>query len=363
MQDNLDEIRYIYFLSQIKNLGNVNIRKLIEKYPTIESLKENIGSKDLDNNRRIDFKYELNNYRVHSENLERILEKSEKNSFRIISINSNSYPCNLRTIYDPPVLLYIKGQRCQNDEFSISVVGTRYPSDYGISVCSDFIKKLSRLNIPIISGMARGIDSIAHKTSLICNNPTYAVLGCGIDVIYPNENKLLYENIIENGLIISEFEPGTKPDKINFPRRNRIISGISRGTIIIETGLKGGAMITAGFALDQDREIFAVPGKINSLKSSGCNELIRAGKARIITKIEDLYSELNINSEHKQNKKIIELNIFEKKILEILNNEPIHIDKISELSGLSISDCLVNLLSLELKDAITQLPGKYFKIL
>jgi DNA processing protein len=189
-------------------------------------------------------------------------------------------------------------------------------------------------------------------------------------VIYPPENEKLYNEIIENGAVISEFELGTGPDKVNFPRRNRLISGISVGTLIIESGLKGGSLITAEFALDQNKEVFAVPGYIYSKKSEGCNNLIKKGQAKLIGSVEDIFSELNYKLDgflkkdmvnlkdiEKQN---IELRIFEKSIIDILSSEPKHIDEINTATGLSISDCLVNLLSLEFKGLIKQLPGKYF---
>jgi DNA processing protein len=216
--------------------------------------------------------------------------------------------------------------------------------------------------------MARVIDSIAHKTTLKYSGLTYAILGSGVDVIYPPENRSLYNEILNTGAVISEYEPGEKPDKINFPKRNRIISGISLGTLIIETAKKGGSLITSEFALDQNKEVFAIPGNINSKKSEGTNELIKKGTAKLVTNIDDILSELNyalkpiLNDKAKENEQHIsvELDIFERKIFEELSNEPIHIDRINELTGMSISDCLVHLLSLEFKNVIKQLPGKYF---
>ncbi len=299
-----------------------------------------------------------------------ILEYSEKNGIKITSYLDEEYPSNLRNIYDMPVILYYKGNLSKDDAYSLSVVGTRFPTEYGRNVCRKLVEELSSSRIPIISGMARGIDSLAHKTALENGNITYAVLGCGIDVIYPPENKKLYNQIAERGAVISEFELGTGPDKVNFPRRNRVISGISIGTMIVETGKRGGSLITAEFALDQNKEVFAVPGYIYSKQSEGCNNLIKKGQAKLVDTVEDIFLELNyklygflkkemVNLKEKENS-AIELNIFEQSIIDVLSYEPKHIDEINLLTGFSISDCLVNLLSLEFKGLIKQIPGKYF---
>ena len=279
----------------------------------------------------------------------------------------DEYPLNLKTIFDAPVILYYKGCLNANDAYSIGIVGTRYPSEYGKNACIELVKGLSGLGIPVISGMARGIDSTAHKVALESQNLTYAVLGSGSDVVYPFENKKLYESIIETGAILSELEPGAKPDKVNFPRRNRIISGISLGTVIVESALRGGSLITAEFALDQNREIFAVPGTIYSKNSGGTNNLIKKGIAKLITNVDDILAELEykLSSYLKKEKAAavkpdIDLNIFEKKIFDIMGTEPLYIDDVSEKTDLSISDCLVNLLTLEFKGIIRQIPGKYF---
>jgi len=373
--DKAQELKYLYFLTKVKNLGNIKIKNLISRNRkfdenilfSYEALKRVEGINDIIASNIISAKKDFSKT---EREFEKILEISEKSGIKITSILDDEYPVNLKTTYDAPVLLYYKGELTKNDAFSLSIVGTRYPSEYGKNVCKKITEELSGNMIPIISGMARGIDSIAHRTALANNNFTYAVLGSGIDVIYPPENERLYNEIIENGAVISEFELGTGPDKVNFPRRNRLISGISVGTLIIESGLKGGSLITAEFALDQNKEVFAVPGYIYSKKSEGCNNLIKKGQAKLVDSVEDIFSELNYKLDgflkkdmvnlkdiEKQN---IELRIFEKSIIDILSNEPKHIDEINTATGLSISDCLVNLLSLEFKGLIKQLPGKYF---
>jgi DNA processing protein len=366
-------IKYLYILSKIKNLGSIRIKSLIQTIHSLDELKRasvaglcTIGGID---KKIAGLIYTAAHNTGQSEkDFDSAVESCKRGNIRIISFLDDNYPANLKNIYDAPVLLYYKGKLNPKDSISLSVVGTRYPTEYGKKACTVIVEELSRFGLPVISGMARGIDSISHKTAIENENITYAILGSGADVIYPRENIKLYEKIIEYGVIISEFEPGTQPEKVNFPRRNRIISGISIGTIIIETGLKGGSMITAEFALDQNREVFAVPGYIFSKSSEGCNNLIKRSQAKLVTCAGDIIGELdyrlqgliNISSENKKEEIRLDMNFFEKSIYDVLGSEPVNIDSISEKTGLSISDCLVNLLSLEFKSIIKQIPGKLF---
>ncbi|MEW6193866.1 MAG: DNA-processing protein DprA [Bacteroidota bacterium] len=288
----------------------------------------------------------------------------EKINARIISYWDTNYPALLRRIYYPPILLYTLGEFTSQDQYAIAIVGTRQPTNYGKMQTELLTKQLVQRDLTIVSGLARGIDSIAHKSALKNNGRTIAVIGSGLDVIYPPENKKLFEEIIQNGIVITEYELGTKPDAQNFPRRNRIISGLSLGTLIVETKINGGAMQTAAYAIDQNREIFALPGNINVKQSEGPNSLIQKGEAKLVINADDILNELNIKIKPEVGKNIpkpnIELNLFEERIIQLLDNEPKHIDEISSLSSLSISDCLVNLLTLEFKGVVKQLPGKMF---
>lgn len=298
---------------------------------------------------------------------EKELEVLKKLNGKIVSVWDKEYPKILKKIYDPPLLFYMIGNFSERDDFSVSVVGTRQPTNYGKLQTERIVSDLSDQRITIISGLARGIDSIAHRTSLNKNNRTIAIIGSGLNVIYPPENKKLFDAIKDNGAVISEFELGTQPDAQNFPRRNRIISGLSLGTIVIETGVKGGAMQTARFALDQNREVFAVPGNVGVKHSEGTNTLIKKGEAKLIVDVEDILNELDLKLKPILGKNIpkhqTELTLFEEKIISKLNSEPIQIDKIAKLVSLSTSDCLVHLLSLEFKGLVKQLPGKMFALL
>jgi DNA processing protein len=215
--------------------------------------------------------------------------------------------------------------------------------------------------------LARGIDTLAHTSALKAGGRTIAIIGSGLDRIYPPENRSLAEKIIDQGVMISEYIMGAKPDAANFPKRNRLVSGISLGTVIIETDVNGGAMITATTALDQNREVFALPGNIGGKRSRGGNLLIKSGRAKLVESFDDIVAELQVrlrpilkDSDSMQQKPLPEMNLFEQTIFDVLSDEPCHIDAIAECANVSISDALVNLLNLEFKGMIKQLPGKMF---
>ena len=294
------------------------------------------------------------------EELDQITEKG----FKLVTYFDPEYPKILRNIYLPPIILYQWGELIDQDKYALAVVGTRRPTTYGKRIAEKISTELSENHITIVSGLARGIDSIAHRSALKNGGRTIAIIGSGLDNIYPFENTDLAKEISKNGAVISEFPLGAKPDKQNFPRRNRIISGMSLGSIIIETNLNGGAMQTAAHALDQNREVFAIPGNLESPQSEGTNRLIQRGEAKLVKNAEDILVELDLKLKPIIGKNIpkpnIDLNMFEQKILDTLSNEPIQIDILASTLEYSTSDCLVNLLSLEFKGLVKQLPGKQF---
>jgi len=367
-----DQLTDLFLLLSIEGIGPVKIRNLLAK---LKSTK-NILSSDYQ---------ELLNVEGISTNLakrirkateqresieiftETELKKLEKLGGRLISIWDREYPQLLKKIYDPPLLFYLLGELTENDKYSIAIVGTRQPTIYGKVQAERISMDLAKQGITIISGMARGIDSIAHNAAIKSGGRTIAIIGSGLDVIYPPENKKLFEKISESGAIISELPLGSKPDAQNFPKRNRIISGLSLGVVIIETGITGGAMQTAAFALDQNREVFALPGNVGVKQADGTNLLIQKSEAELIRSAEDVILELELKLKPVLGKNIpkqqIDLSLFEEKIMNVLNSEPLQIDKIASLTNLSTSDCLVNLLSLEFKGLIKQLPGKMFAVL
>jgi len=294
------------------------------------------------------------------------LQRINKTGVRIISLWDKEYPALLRNIYDPPPFLYVLGALSPPDSSCIAVVGTRKPSPYGRRVAECFAKGLVPRGIAIASGLARGIDTIAHEAALEAGGRTYAVVGSGLDVPYPPENKRLAQRIASSGFVVSEFPMGTKPDPQNFPRRNRIISGLSLGVIVIESDEDGGAMITATSALDQNREVFAVPGSIFEQRSTGTHTLIQTGQAKLVRDIDDVLAELQSrlhlpDTAHALQAPPPALTFFEKELLDHLTDDPVHIDILSDITGIGISDALVSLLSLEFKGLVRQLPGKVFR--
>ncbi|MDH4222059.1 MAG: DNA-processing protein DprA [candidate division Zixibacteria bacterium] len=297
-------------------------------------------------------------------------DEAEKQSTRIveeginfITLNSGEYPVNLKNIYDPPPYLFLKGELKKEDNRALAIIGTRTPSAYGKLITEKITKELVEEGITIISGFARGIDSISHHYALESKGRTIGVLGSGLDVIYPPENKSLAERIVKNGALLSEFLLGTKPEGTNFPKRNRLISGLSFGVVIIEAGMKSGALLTAKLALDQGREVFAIPGNISSLRSEGTNWLIKEG-AKLVTRSVDILEELKsvLSQDKKELRKEEEypLSDKEQKVYQLLSAEPAHIDLIAEESELATPTALSVLLNLELKGLVRQLSGKNF---
>lgn len=383
----MDDFKYFYFLSKADGLGSIRLKRLLDKFGTAKDVLD-ASERELVSVEGISTKTArpIAELRRNIDSLEKDFEVLEKKMERFavgaLTISDKDYPQLLKKIYDPPAVLYFKGKNSgeilrSGLDSCIGIVGTRTPTEYGKKVCEQISAELSKLGITVLSGFARGIDTVAHKTVLSnksSSGKTAAVFGCGLDVIYPPENKKLYEMIVEQGLILSEFEISSKPDSMNFPRRNRIISGLSLGVVVIESGKEGGALITARCALDQGREVYAVPGDINSRLSKGTNELIKNGQAKLVDSVEDILDELRsklnmLPFEDTGNgmpaKKIqVDLKGNEKTIYDFISSakDAFHIDAISESTGLNISDCLVNLLNLEFKGLIRQLPGKMFTI-
>lgn len=295
---------------------------------------------------------------------------------RKITISDSEYPKNLKNIYDPPLLLYVNGELLPQDETAVALVGSRRASHYGLETCERLAYELAIRGVTIVSGMARGIDSAAHRGALKARGRTIAVLGSGHNDIYPPENEKLYEEITKSGAVVSEFENDAPPLPRNFPKRNRIISGLSLGVVVVEAAKNSGALITANLAAEQGRDVFAIPGKISSQTSSGTNELIKDG-ARLVQSAEDILEELSIHEikpisgENKEKmdegiKKKTKAYIYnsltddERKIYKILSDEPVYIDEVLDKAGLDPQMASKVLLNLELKSLIKELPGKLF---
>lgn len=294
---------------------------------------------------------------------------TEQHGIQTIFLTDAAYPQRLLHCYDPPTLLYYTGNADCNHRYIISIIGTRNHTDYGRQVTEQLVADLQEQQVMIVSGLAFGIDAIAHRSALQYGLPTIGVLGHGLDMVYPMQHRSLAREITGQGALLTEFRRRTQPDKHNFPRRNRIVAGMADATIVIETANKGGSMITAELAYTYNRDLFAVPGKITDSKSSGCLQLLKQNKAMVYTGAEDLlhilgWVEKKKSVIKKQKELFIELNPDEKIIVDLLSEqEGTPIDILYLRSGLSSSMVAAILLKLELQNIVVSLPGKIYRLL
>ena len=279
----------------------------------------------------------------------------ENKKIEFITINDEIYPLNLKNLNEPPYGLFLKGNINLINSRNVAVIGSRICTNYGMEITKLLTKELISFNISIISGGAKGIDSVAHNACVDNKGNTICVLGCGIDIIYPAQNKFLFEKIEKEGLIISEFLPGEAPHNYNFPRRNRIISGLSELVIVVEASEKSGSLITANYAADQGKHVMAVPGSIFSKGSNGCNKLIRDG-AHIFTSLEDLHTILKLDGV----KRVGDISPMKEKILSLIRNEPIHIDEIIKKSYVDRATLYKVLFEMQITNEIVSLPGNFY---
>lgn len=287
-------------------------------------------------------------------------ELALKKGARIVAYDDPSYPQALKRTYDPPCLLYMMGNAYKEDCPAVAIVGTRHPSQYGTAMAETLGRDLAYSGINVVSGMARGCDMSAHKGALKAGGFTTAVLGTGVDEVYPREARKLYDEIIEKGVVISEYLMGTPPQPHNFPKRNRIISGLSLGVAVVEAPLRSGSLMTARLALEYGREVFAFPGQVNSLKSSGTNRLIKDG-AMLIEGGKDIVEALGLPfAAEREEPQAILPEGDEKLLFDALGKEVVQIDSLCEKTGLSAARTSMLLLNMELKGMVEQKPGKSF---
>lgn len=295
--------------------------------------------------------------------LEAALARLEKSNIKYVQFNDSGYPEMLRRIFDPPPGLFVQGTLPPADGLAVAIVGSRRPTPYGLAVAEKIAGELAQAGIIVVSGMARGIDSSAHQGALVAGGTTIAVLGCGVDVVYPRENQRLMEKIISAGAVVSEYPPGTTPEPWHFPVRNRIISGIAKATVVVEAGERSGALITADCALEQGRDVLAVPGNISSPLSRGPNRLIKQG-ARLVENVADILEEIGVSSLFKpqagKTPVFPRLTDGEKAVYHLLSHEPAHLDELISRSGLPAQEVLAGLMFLEIKGLVRQMPGKFY---
>ncbi len=356
----------LLILNMSGDVGEVRIAKLLERFGSLERIFK-AGEEELAVTENIGkiLASKIKNF-IDSADIDQELRLIKKHGVRIITFLDKEYPDNLRNTHSPPMLLYIKGEILPKDNLAIGMVGSRRASLYGMDTAEKLSFELCARGITVVSGLARGIDSSSHRGALKAGGRTVAVLGSGIANIYPEEHSKMADEISLNGAVISEFPMTMIPDRRNFPARNRIISGLSLGVVVVEAAGKSGALITADFAAEQGREVFAVPGKINSYTSKGTNNLIKEG-ARLVESVEDIIEELNLEVQNgfqpHKDKMAPELDKRESLVYNLLSDEPRNIDELAEKSRMDISGLSGILFEMEFKKLIRQLPGKnYIKL-
>ncbi|MEO6723079.1 MAG: DNA-processing protein DprA [Ferruginibacter sp.] len=363
-----DDLLYQVALTLVPNIGDVHAKALINRYGNAESIFT-AKRKDLEQIEGI------GTVRANSIKAFTDFESSEDEvkfiaQYKItpLFITDEKYPRRLLNCYDSPTLLYYRGNADLNTSKIISVVGTRGNSEYGKWACEKFLEELAGENILVISGLAFGIDTIAHKSALKNNLSTVGVLAHGLDRIYPVQNKSLAKQMVEQGGLLTEFMNNTIPDKQNFPKRNRIVAGMCDALVVVESGKKGGSLITAELANNYNKDVFAFPGRTNDAKSEGCNYLIKNNKAAIATCAGDLlemmnWSETKKASPKKQRELFIELTPDQRVVIDILQlQNTIQIDELHQKAGLSSSAIAAALLMLEMESLVISMPGKVYKL-
>jgi DNA processing protein len=349
------DIRYWIGFNLVPQIGPVKIRRLLDHFgdladawraDSFELVRAGLDKRALEN---------LLNTRKTLD-LEQEFAKIERAGVRALIWDDADYPRRLKEISSPPFILYVKGELKAEDEWAIAVVGTRRASAYGKEVTRQIVGDLVRNKITIVSGLARGIDGEAHRAALDAQGRTIAVVGCGLDIVYPPEHKKLSQQIVERGALVSEYGLGTQPEAANFPPRNRIISGLSLGVLLTEGDWDTGAGITLEYALEQDRETFAVPGSVFRKESHAPHKYIQQGEAKLVTSAGEILEELNLTmvEQHQQARAVMPDNETESALLKYLSSDPMHIDELGRESGLPISVVSSTLALMELKGLVRQ---------
>lgn len=360
----MDDLQAWLTLYAVPGIGPARFRALLTKFGSPETVLR-AKAKDVCTVPGIDEgTVQAIGLKQDHEFVEKQLQCIEKYNVHVSTYLDADYPQNLKEIYDAPPLLFVRGVMTEQDSIAVAIVGSRISSDYGKLIAKRLGGELAQRGVTVVSGLARGIDTVGHRGCLEKKGRTIGVLGCGVDVVYPPENKKLMNDIIEGGAVVSEFFMGAKPEGTHFPRRNRIISGLSLGVVVVEAGERSGALVTAEFALSQNREVFAVPGQVTSMRSKGSNRLIKEG-AKLVASVEDIIEELSPSLQlHDASKSSVMPEIRfsddEKKIYETLSDKPIHIDAIAKQSLFPSARTLSLLLSMELNGTVKQLSGKMF---
>jgi DNA processing protein len=357
------DIKYLNAFNQFELIGSQTLKKIKKYFGTCQKAWEAPASSFKKAGLKGKIIEELRKRRVKI-NPDKELEKLKKYSIEILTPTNKKYPPLLKEIYDFPQILYCLGSIDAFSEFSLAIVGSRKYTSYGKENAEYFSRELAEMRLTIVSGLALGIDALAHKETISAGGKTIAVLGCGLDRIYPSINRKLAKEIVKSGgLILSEYPLGSDPLKHHFPHRNRIISGLSLGVLVIEAAQKSGSLLTANYALEQDREVFAIPGNIFSFKSAGCHQLIKSG-AKLVTEPKDILTELEIKNikEHKETRKVTPESKEEEIILNFIEEVPQEINHIIKKLGLPASQVNSLLTIMEMKGKIKNLGNGLYSL-
>jgi len=354
LETNVKDIKYWVGFNRIPGIGRVRLSQLENCFGSLSDAWKAAPAQLRDAGLDSKSVRSITSYRPKIA-LDSEMEKLDRYGVTVVTFRDPGYPSRLKEIYDYPPLLYIRGRLLPEDEWCLAVVGTRRATIYGKQVTEEIVTDLAQNKITIVSGLARGIDTVAHRSALEAGGRSIAVFACGLDIVYPGENADLARRIQERGALVSEYPLGTKPRAEYFPRRNRIMSGISLGVLVVEAGETSGAMITANLALEQNREVFAIPGSILSNASRGTNHLIQEG-AKLVRDHRDILEELNLTAVAYQMemKEVIPPSDIESLILKQLGAEPTHIDEVCRSSKLPVSTVSSTLAMMELKGLVKQ---------
>lgn len=361
---NFTERDWLVALHHISGVGWHTINKIYQICGSFDHLPDRLPAHGKELN-QLKVKWHTIRQELQSSRIQRKVNQLMESHIQVMTVLDDRYPRLLREIAQPPWVLYILGDASLLNQPSLAIVGTRHPSHYGKSVARKLSAQLTEHRFSIVSGMAIGIDGEAHRGALEASGRTVAVLGSGIDVVYPRSHHKLYEEIIHSGTVLSEFTPGTKPLPGFFPQRNRIISGLCRGTIVVEAQEKSGSLITADTSLEQNRDVFAIPGPITSRKSIGPNRLIQQGAKCILT-VDDVLEEypdmqqVHATRQEESETTSVQLTMEETIVMEHLETEPVHLDVLSARTALPLAELHAVLISLQVKRLIKQLPGAQF---
>jgi DNA processing protein len=353
----VDEQTCLLGLLLAPGIGEARLKSLLRRYGSAKRVLD-VGSSELKKSGILNS--EINGQQCIRAGMEEA-KKVEELGARVVSLKDSDYPANLEPLDEAPPLVYVLGEIRDQDCRAVAVVGSRRPSAYGRAVSERLSYQLAARGVTVVSGLANGIDAAAHRGALRAGGRTIAVLGCGLDVNYPAGNRKLREKIVCSGAVITEFPFGTKPLPGNFPKRNRIVSGLSLGVVVVEAAPKSGTFSTVKWAADQGKEVFAVPGDINRRTSEGTNRLISQG-AKLTTCAEDILEEVGIRADRREAQIDVVLTEGERRAVDALESGPVHIDDIARDSEMSVKEALTTLLSLELKGIVRQAPGKIFSL-